>query len=408
MKKDLKNILEEIHKLAAPPPVLEGKNDGTKPKAAPSAPANTIPAKTTKQAPIPNNHVAQMQSAILSVAKLLQTSDVTSMDASLSPQGKGRGQFIGKPQEGAAPSASGLHGDNEKTLAPQEEELGGFEPFGNFLMSQYIKAPGHQYVNVDMEQPNRETPGVGSAIANNIRGLVQTLTHIGTPVPEEKPKPGEKKKPVGRGENVPDGVWDVRTNNALKNIAAIMGAMLNFAKDMKQSVTAYTSTDLSNFKSGIPNAPENVDPSKKEQIAAVMTQHLNKMKEFFTQFKTKVVDNPQYKSFISQQNAFGLIKMDKDKKKQLKTEEYVGKDLNDPSKADHLKRYYSAYKDQSPNSKYYGVEVPYGDLRMKFIYNQMSNGTAFRNRVAEYLGREPTADEIKQVFIALQNAVKSK
>lgn len=365
-----------------------------------------VPGKKQKEAPLPKNNVTNMQKAILEFAKMLQQSDVMSFGEPLSPQGKGRGQFIG---DKVAPSSLGFHGDpNAKPLDPQEEELGGFNPFGNFLMNNYIKTKGHQYLNVDLEQPDREAKDIGSVDAKNIRGLIQTMKHIGTPEPTAAPKPGEK-KPVGRGENVPDGIWDVRTNNALRNIAALMSALLNFAKDMGKNVQGYNITDLTNFKNGILSAPEQVAPARKEAIAGNMFLHIKKMEEYYNSFKEQILDNPKYKTFISQQNAFSTIKMDKDKLKQVTDpKEWISKlqSVNTLGQTSKAKAYYDAHKDQSPTN-YFGVEVKFNDKPMRFNYSQLSDVNAFKARIKEYLGKEPSTEDIKGVFDSLKTSIKS-
>lgn len=361
-----------------------------------------------KEKPMPTNNIGKMQRAILDFASVVQSTDTTSFES---------GKQRDRGQELAPVPISGIGGDNSKMTSSEQEKLFGTDAMGDFLMNHYIKSPGKQYANVDMtEEEGRDVVGRGAVDATNLRGLIETIKRIGTPKPssDEKPKPGQKQpKFVGRGEHVEDGIWDDRTNNALHNIAALIGAVLSFSKDMGQTVKGYTLNDLNQFKGGLPANDNELNSKEKEMFAAALTQHIKAMTQFYKNFKQQVMENKKYQNFITQNASFGKINSKSEKKPEDSdnmiywiTKEKIGVDASQEY-INKARAYYESYKDQSANPVYFGVQAKYNDITMKFGYSDLANADAFKEKVKSYLGRVPTKDELQDVVNTIRESMKT-
>lgn len=173
------------------------------------------------------------------------------------------------------------------TMNPKSDARGGSDPFGNFLVKQYIKnedVVGKQFVNVDAKEPTRS----GTAIENaGLRGVISTMGRVGTPGAERKT----------------DGIWKTRTDNALKQATAVAASLVQLQKDMNITVEGYTSKDLEQLKANVPEVYTQLGNTA-EQRAATITENLKKLTQYYTNFESAVLNNEKYKSFITQQKPF--------------------------------------------------------------------------------------------------------
>lgn len=175
------------------------------------------------------------------------------------------------------------------TMNPKSDAKGGSDPFGNFLVKQYIKnedVVGKQFVNVDAKEPTRS----GTAMENaGLRGVISTMGRVGTPGTERKV----------------DGIWKTRTDNALKQASAVAASLVQLQKDMNIQVEGYTQKDLDALRSNIPEVYTQLGNTA-EQRAAVIAENLKKLTGYYTNFETAVLNNEKYKSFITQQKPFTI------------------------------------------------------------------------------------------------------
>lgn len=423
MNKNLASIVSLIHKIAGTPDPESVVPPVAAPTGKPSGGGTGGGTYKPKLRPLPTNNVGKMQTAMLNFANVVQSTDVTAFETKYDKDrthGIAGAGGLGKVDTSPTPktpqsTADWIEEQKKKPdtkldLTEQKERSGGTNPVGHFLMNNYVKTQGHQYATVDMiEEQGRETQGIGSIEAKDLRGLVATIKQLGTPGPIVPPKPGDK-KPVGRGENVPDGIWDIRTNNSLKNIAALIGGVLNFTKDIGKTIQGYNQGDLNEFVQFIPKDPDTISKEDKETIAADYLQHINAMTKFYENFKTQVLENQSYKKLMTQQDAFSVIKMDSEKVKPTeKLEDWIAKSSPSVPAGSGLlvqsKNYYEAYKDKSANPKFFGVEAIYDNVPMRFNYAQLSDVNAFKARIKEYLKREPTQNDINGVFDDIKRVV---
>lgn len=222
--------------------------------------------------------VKEMQNKILEFADVAASTDVTSM------KGNQQGQQYAHPDDkGGIPSTRS---------GRDQEYVGGSDPFGNFLIQQYVKGDpvGKQYLNVDVSGNRaRQDASIDNV---NLRGMIDTIRRIGSPGAPGTEKTG-------------DGIWQVRTNNALKNIYALTLAMVNFANDMKINIQGYDSKQLESFKGLIPKEyTELKTPADISKRAEDITPHIIAITNFFNNLKKTVFDNKDLRQYIDQKTPF--------------------------------------------------------------------------------------------------------
>lgn len=164
--------------------------------------------------------------------------------------------------------------------------LTGSNPFLNFLVSSYMnvaKTTGKQLVNTDVKQPVRMDT---AKINDNFKGVLETLTRIGTP----------------GSERAADGNWGPRTNNALKQIYSLAYALTKVTEDMGVQLSSmYGEQDLAEFYNSIPADPTKLNINDKIQKASVLAKNLDKLRALYDSFRDKIFNNPNYKAHISQE-----------------------------------------------------------------------------------------------------------
>jgi hypothetical protein len=127
--------------------------------------------------------------------------------------------------------------------------------------------------------------------------VMDTLQRIGSP------KPGNEYKA--------DGVWQFRTDNALKNMAGFANALLSFESDFPLQNDAFTKADLDRFYqllSGYevkpPNGVVSLKEAEKTQRAIEITKLLKKINSLYNSFRRQFLARPALRSLIEGQRAF--------------------------------------------------------------------------------------------------------
>lgn len=465
--KDYSLLLKLIKKTAAPGEPDAGPapslDDTGIPASKPKVQNNYKPmAKKPELVKLPTNNVGKLQKTILNYSLILKSTDLGNMNGSSS---KNRGQEISAIAPGGFGNPDGekeyqdalnrlrskiqdLQNSIKAETNPQkkvqlinqlkqtksnlqqaefeenknkgsganvqQEQLSGNNAFGNFLagkIQQNNRGDAHQYLTVDVDQPNRDLNGVGAIDIKNFKGLVETISQIGTPAIEHdfKPKPGQKFDPkvhktyIGRGEHTEDGKWDVRTNNALKAIYAATKSIFDLATDMKDiKLSGYAPQSLEQFGNAIPQDPDVLSDEEKNKMAPAFTTHIVAMENVLQQFKQKIAESPKYKKFINQDSAFSKINSSKDIKEDIPAVEYLKpKGLDAPT----VVNYYNQYKDQLKPG-YYGVQVNYAGKQMKFTYLEMSKVESFKAAISKYIGTPASNDDVRKVFKIIKDILQ--
>ncbi len=249
--KSLKDIVAKIQKMAQshpPPPPPPGFSG-----AAPATHTNTAPAPSQPAVGgSANSDIAKMQQAILNFGKILAEHPVMSMDET---------------------------GQLERPGAKEPDYLGGNRPFGNFLVNQYVnnaKVVGDQFVNIDLPEPKRSNTAMRNV---DLKGVINTISRIGTPGTEHKP----------------DGIWQTRTDNALKQIYAVGVSLMQFGKDMNLEVGEFPEL-LKTLKDQILDVSGN-----KSERAQMITKVVNALTGLYKSFESDVLEHPDLKQLISQE-----------------------------------------------------------------------------------------------------------
>lgn len=284
--KNFKNINSLIQKIAQSLPDVPGVDPSTyrqtseKEKTQVSSGVNASPGAVNpvkRFVSYANPDVKKMQSAILNFADIASKTDVTSL------QGNQQGRLEG--------NQSRALGNEEKTIN-DKEYLGGSDPFGNFILNNYIPKnsyTGKQYLNVDVVgNANREH---ASMMPQSLRGIIDSMKRVGTP--------GSS----GTEKSI-DGIWKTRTNNALHVIGDLVEAMLNFTNDMKKPVKGYSQQELDQYKKLVPNSYTDIKPDNVGERAQDLTSHIEKMTQFFQNLRPTIFENAQLRQYIDQKSSF--------------------------------------------------------------------------------------------------------
>lgn len=341
------------------------------------APGNAVPQRGNEDQPKVSparssgfTAVQEMQRAILEFAAAASANDVTSL------QGNEKGQMYGE-QSRVGPQDMPVSRNLDAPEDNRKEYLGGSDPFGNFLTQQYIgkSDAGRQYLNVDVAgNKNRQDHSMEDL---SFRGVIDSIKRIGSP---------------GMGEKAVDGVWQVRTNNALKNIYAIADGLINFARDMTLTIPGYSEKDLANFSALIPKEYTDLkSEGEKAQRAKDLTTHIKAITKYFESFKTSVLNNKRMRAFIDQRKSFIQHPTAKEKS---------AKDVLGPEEHDFFKKNQT---ESVPRVSFKGAkgETVYIGLR------ELENMEAFKGFVGK-LGRNPEdMNDVKKTLQEVESFMKN-
>lgn len=273
MKKNYSELIKKISQ-SVPVPSEGVATPGFNPS---NKSSNNSPGSSSRRTTsLGSKAVKDMQMAIVQLAEVASSTELASMQGDTADK-----------QYGAQTRA--LPGDGE--TKDDKEYLGGSNPFGNFLMENYVntKSTSTQYVNVDVagEKPRQNASNEGKSL----RGLIDSLRRIGTPG-------------VAGGEKSADGVWKSRTQTALKNIILITEGILKFSKDMGLEVAGYSEVDLKKLTNLVPaNYTDMKNSQEISERATRITAHIKALTSFFTNLQSQI-EKPEIKDFVQQKKSF--------------------------------------------------------------------------------------------------------
>jgi hypothetical protein len=185
--------------------------------------------------------------------------------------------------------------------------LGGSLPFANFLVSQYVNnsdVVGEEFVNVDVPEPVRSQ---ASSPNVNLKSVVNTIGIVGS----------------AGSQNKPDGIWQNRTNNALRQIYAVGAGLFRFARDMGITIKGYTEEQLNDFKNLIPKSYTDIKDAA--NLAKQITPYITALGALYKQFESAVLEQPQLKELIEQNKPLvdhsgqAVVKLTADEQKMVDT-----------------------------------------------------------------------------------------
>lgn len=278
--KNLKQIVEQIKKLAAPPPKPgQGYQSSGRP-AAPAGGAATPPSAQTggprvlpghggRQSAQPVGHgggsnidIIAMQQALQDLAHTV-TSQINLQDA--------------------------LSGDPMK-----EKDAKARDAFGVFLTKNYMrntKVPGVEY---DPDPAVKELRDKTESDPTRMSIVMDTMNRVGNPK---------------KGENFADGVWGKRTNAAIRDSFAFASGLLDFVDDVnrfatkKMQIRSYDKTRLSELEK-FATVENSLTNQQKAQAAPEVTKHVKSIKSMYNEVKENILQHPAYSQFIEGQSSF--------------------------------------------------------------------------------------------------------
>lgn len=110
----------------------------------------------------------------------------------------------------------------------------------------------------------------------------------------------------------PDGVWNFRTQNSVKNVWALGDTLLRVSEDFGSNLRnpPFTADDLHTFATNIPSTPlgdpdkiKNTDKKDLALKAAVIAPLVDKLTSFYMYFFKKVLSNPDVRKYINDKNS---------------------------------------------------------------------------------------------------------
>lgn len=169
----------------------------------------------------------------------------------------------------------------------------GSDTFLTFLLNRFVnKSPiiGQEY---STSKPNAKdlNKGIDSGASPiNLIRLIETLRTLG-------------KHTTSKEVREPDGVWDVYTNNALKNLYAITQAMFNLMDRLKVKSSNYNQADLDQLKGLIPQNPATI--ANKAKAAKLVSKNIFKIKKLIADFMNSVNrERGKYNAYVRQEKPF--------------------------------------------------------------------------------------------------------
>ena len=166
-------------------------------------------------------------------------------------------------------------------------EAWGRDSFSDFMAKMMRGGGGAQEFDPDPKatQMGQKKPSTPS----RMYVLMDTIKRVGGPNAELKP----------------DGVWGPRTNQALLDIRAFAGALLQLSGAFGAPNKSYTQQNLQEFV--LPKNDTDMSLQDKIKAAPIIIQHLDAITAMFQEFRDSVLENPQYQTYIEDDTPFATI-----------------------------------------------------------------------------------------------------
>lgn len=295
-----------------------------------------------------------------------------------------------------------------------QKSLQGYKPMNDFFLQKYMepviggatvwkKNPGsiaEQYVQVEMPTAQRGMKGSGAVNPIDFKGIIETIGRIGTPKTSWRPD----------GEKVPDGIFDIRTYNAIANIYVVTNAFVNIAKDFGMTINDKL---IGNFKSMLTVTPDTFKklpdvggkgiPDKSANLSA-FTRYIRESTEVLKAVKKQILDNPAYKEIMSQTKSLGKILSDKSKSVEpIKFEKIEKGQVVDDT---DLENYYKINK-ATFNSRFFGTLANFDKKEIFVTYNSLSSIDNLKALYNEYFPNiKPTTEILNKFLDSIKSSVE--
>lgn len=160
----------------------------------------------------------------------------------------------------------------------------GRDAFSNFMVNRFLrssKVKGVEY-NIDPTQQKMEQKSADTSDLKAMFIVLDSLNRIG----KEKT------------ESLVDGNWGPRTNNALKNSAAIADSVMRLGKELGMDTGSVDVNKIGELGTLIPEDNKDISFEEKVKRAPHITQILNSVMSLFSSFRNDVLQDPTYANMI--------------------------------------------------------------------------------------------------------------
>jgi hypothetical protein len=243
-KKEVVKLIKKLAEIDAPPGVDMSKQSPS--GGIPAAPAPVAGARPVRRG-YPD--IQKMQEAIITLSR-----EVTSQ---LNPQN------LGAP-------------DPRK-----KQEAGGRDSFADFLTKHFMRNSDVPAVEFTPDPNKKKMEEKDPRIASKLSWVMDTMSRIGH----------------SSTEFAADGIWGPRTAAALDNVFAMTSGLFALADAFGVHTTAYPAENLKDLESGVKDSNE-LPLTSKLEYAPKITKHINAIRKMYEELKTKVLQNPQYQTYI--------------------------------------------------------------------------------------------------------------
>jgi hypothetical protein len=273
--KQIKNLAAELISRGAPPPPLTI----SPPKEAPKSVPSTSSTGFVGSPGAVMSEVKEMQTAMQDLARTV----ILNTRSALMPQ---KGLKDIKFQQDLTPEGKAVV--QSKTA------------FNDFIAEQYMNTlpPSKKGVEWNADKTKTQYPQKqpGQTDIYQLNVVMDTLERIGNPYSSEFKV---------------DGVWNWRTDNALRNMLAFTYALIQLEGDFGLKDNGiYTEKDLNTFQQTmsyefIPGQDPKLTNDEKKNKAKILTPNLKKVGQLYEDFRRQVLAHPEYRGFIEGTKSFG-------------------------------------------------------------------------------------------------------
>lgn len=171
---------------------------------------------------------------------------------------------------------------------PSPEDEGTFKAqygkdmFSNFMVGQYLRRADVHGVEYDTDPKRTKMIDKKPSDLKSMYVILDSMRRIGS-----EPK-----------ESFVDGNWGPRTNNALRNAAAIANSVMKLGGELGMESTAFDASKIGELNSLIPAKDTDISMGDKLQRAPKIAEILNGVVTLFKDFKQQVFMDPTYRNFI--------------------------------------------------------------------------------------------------------------
>jgi hypothetical protein len=301
--KNLKDLVEQIYKIANPPPPKKpGYVSTGLPKPKPAGTPTTNPAGAPATSPGGGARTLPGHGGTAPGGRTLPGHGGRSGQPGARPGGGGAVSNIDimtlqhALQDLAQAVTAQINLQDANSGDPnKEKDAKARDAFGVFLTKNYMrnsKVPGVEFdPNPDVTKLEEKRPDDPTRLSV----VMDTMNRVGNPK---------------KGEKWVDGNWGPRTNAAIRNSFAFASGLFDFVDDInrfdpqKLKIQSYSKDRLKELEAFAQVDPNALKPADKARVSPTVTQHVKSIKAMYDEVKKNILQHPAYSRFIEGQDSF--------------------------------------------------------------------------------------------------------